>query len=285
MRRHIGYGTALLLAALAVVLTSCTALKRDQSVAPEEIPSRRADAAGASAGMGRPTTPAVIESPEETAAAPAETAPTASPTVTITQGPDLLTKETLVYVLTVGITPVGSMLPTATLTPTATLSAALQMATLVAALPSPTLLGAPVRATAGGSGVVRPAPTREPLVAAPTWTLAPKTYFPLPTAVAVVGTPSPTILGGVSVTYRVTGSIERALVSYQNVSGGQDQLEVTVPWETTQTMVKGDVASLAATSRQADGAVIVEMLLGGAAWKRSESSGPYVTASVVGIVE
>ena len=83
------------------------------------------------------------------------------------------------------------------------------------------------------------------------------------------------------VTYRVTGDIARASLTYETAEG-TEQRTVNVPWEMKFTAERGQFLYLSAQNEEDRGTITAEILLGGEEWKKATSDGAYAIASVSG---
>jgi hypothetical protein len=86
------------------------------------------------------------------------------------------------------------------------------------------------------------------------------------------------------VTYVVTGSTNRASVTYSNSQDNTEQRDVLVPWEVTYTMAAGQFAYVSAQNDNDWGTIECVIELDGVAWEQAKSSGAYKIASCSGSV-
>jgi len=85
-----------------------------------------------------------------------------------------------------------------------------------------------------------------------------------------------------AVTYRVTGDIARASLTYETADGSTEQRTVNVPWEAKFTVEGGQFLYLSAQNEENRGIITAEILLDGKEWKKATSDGAYVIATVSG---
>jgi hypothetical protein len=86
----------------------------------------------------------------------------------------------------------------------------------------------------------------------------------------------------VFVVYKVTGTTNRASLTYQNAYGNTEQMEVDVPWTKTLKMVRGEFVYVSAQNENDSGTIKCEILVDGALTETASSSGAYVIASCSG---
>ena len=84
-----------------------------------------------------------------------------------------------------------------------------------------------------------------------------------------------------SVTYAVEGDSPFASVTFLNDKGATLQEDIKIPWRRAFEMSKGASVSLSAKSRSERGGITVRILVDGKVLTRSDSDGPFSTASVV----
>ena len=82
-----------------------------------------------------------------------------------------------------------------------------------------------------------------------------------------------------SVTYAVEGESPFASVTFSNDKGAAQQEKVRIPWKRVFEMQKGAPLSLSAQDQSGRGGVTVRILVEGKVLTRSDSAGPYSTAS------
>jgi hypothetical protein len=82
-----------------------------------------------------------------------------------------------------------------------------------------------------------------------------------------------------SVTYAVEGETPFASVTYLNDKGATQQEMVKIPWKRAFEMQKGAPLSISAQNQTGRGGVTVRILVEGKVLTRSDSDGPFVTAS------
>ena len=87
------------------------------------------------------------------------------------------------------------------------------------------------------------------------------------------------------VVYSVRGTANSATLTFENASGGTEQRRVTLPWTLElESAPPGRVAFLSADNEGDSGSVVATISVDGKVLKTAESSAPYVTASVSGLV-
>ena len=84
-----------------------------------------------------------------------------------------------------------------------------------------------------------------------------------------------------SVTYAVEGDSSLASVTFLNDKGATLQEKVKIPWKQAFQMPKGASLSLSARSQSDRGGITVRIIVDGKVLTRSDSDGPFSTASVV----
>ena len=84
------------------------------------------------------------------------------------------------------------------------------------------------------------------------------------------------------VTYAVSGSTNKASLTYSNSQGGTAQQTVSLPWSTQYTMKAGDFLYISAQNENASGSVTTEIRINGYAFKNTTSVGAYVIATSSG---
>jgi hypothetical protein len=85
-----------------------------------------------------------------------------------------------------------------------------------------------------------------------------------------------------SVKYQVSGTANSASLTYSNAQGGTEQMEVSIPWEKTLTVEKGNFLYLSAQNKGEYGSITVKILINNKVWKKSTSSGAFVIADCSG---
>jgi hypothetical protein len=95
--------------------------------------------------------------------------------------------------------------------------------------------------------------------------------------------PAVTPRGGHLIQYRVDGPWQASL-TYQNATGGTDQITVKLPWELTFTGQQGQFAYLSAQNTEDWGSIECTILLDGIPVRRANANTPYGIASVSGTV-
>ncbi len=85
-----------------------------------------------------------------------------------------------------------------------------------------------------------------------------------------------------SVTYYVEGSTGSASLTYNNEQGGTQQEKVSVPWQKSFSMQRGNFVYISAQNQQSFGDISVRIVVDGKEFKRSEASGGYTIASASG---
>lgn len=86
-----------------------------------------------------------------------------------------------------------------------------------------------------------------------------------------------------TVTYRISGSADSAMITYTTPSG-QEQHTKSLPWSRKLKVSAGDFLSISAQNQGEGGTIVCEILLNGQVLKRSKSSGAYAIASCDGAV-
>ncbi len=86
------------------------------------------------------------------------------------------------------------------------------------------------------------------------------------------------------VTYAVTGSAKKALLTYRNASGGTEQVLAILPWRLNFTAKTGALLYLSAQSKNRDSLIQVAISSNGTEIQGARSSGDYVIASAKGRV-
>lgn len=82
--------------------------------------------------------------------------------------------------------------------------------------------------------------------------------------------------------YRVTGTASRVSLTYQNGSGGTEQKDVALPFNTSFTTASGSFLYLSAQNNGDRGTVICTISVDGAVFKTSTSDGAYKIAGCSG---
>ena len=82
------------------------------------------------------------------------------------------------------------------------------------------------------------------------------------------------------VLYRVSGNdTSHAAVTCRNAQGGTEQHKVELPWELPLAVEPGQFVYLSAQNQEEYGGVVVEILIEGKPWKKSESEGAHTIAT------
>jgi len=82
-----------------------------------------------------------------------------------------------------------------------------------------------------------------------------------------------------SVTYAVEGETPFASVTFLNDKGASQRETVKIPWKRVFEMQKGAPLSISAQNQSGSGGITVRILVEGKVLTRSDSDGPFVTAS------
>jgi hypothetical protein len=82
-----------------------------------------------------------------------------------------------------------------------------------------------------------------------------------------------------AVTYAVEGEIPFASVTFRNDKGATQQEKVKIPWKQAFVMEKGAPLSISAQNQYPRGGVTVRIIVEGKVLTRSDSDGPFSTAS------
>src|SRR5262245_52700762 len=82
-----------------------------------------------------------------------------------------------------------------------------------------------------------------------------------------------------SVTYAVEGDMPFASVTFLNDKGASQREMVKIPWKRVFEMRKGAPLSISAQNQSGSGGITVRILVEGKVLTRSDSDGPFVTAS------
>ena len=89
-----------------------------------------------------------------------------------------------------------------------------------------------------------------------------------------------------TVVYTVTGTSNRATLTYENGSGNTEQKDVDVPWTQTYTVPQGQFVYLSAQSRDDSSRTIeCQIVVNGVVVEQAESTGRFVIASCSGRAE
>lgn len=86
------------------------------------------------------------------------------------------------------------------------------------------------------------------------------------------------------VTYEVSGTTKKAMISYMNSQGGTEQGEFSLPYKKVITMSHYDVASLVAQNTNDSGSVTCKIFIDGKEVKKSTSTGAYVLTTCSAII-
>jgi hypothetical protein len=88
--------------------------------------------------------------------------------------------------------------------------------------------------------------------------------------------------GAYSVTYRVSGTTPSAGLTLQNASGGTEQKDVSLPWESSFKASDGQCVYISAQKSTEMGTIHCEILLNGSVVKSAEANAAYGIASCSG---
>ncbi len=85
------------------------------------------------------------------------------------------------------------------------------------------------------------------------------------------------------VEYRVTGSAGRAMMTYENRTGGTEQITTNVPWSYNfSTSESGKFLYVSAQNQNDSGTVRVQIFVDNVLYKEATSTGAYVIATASG---
>jgi len=87
---------------------------------------------------------------------------------------------------------------------------------------------------------------------------------------------------GCRIIYSVIGSASRASLTYQNESGGTEQMLVSLPWNTEFNARRGAFLYLSAQSRERNSAIEVEIRSNSIEVQKAQSCGDFVIATAHG---
>jgi len=100
-------------------------------------------------------------------------------------------------------------------------------------------------------------------------------------------TPAPTSISPTHrlITYKVSGTATKALVTYIAAKGGVEQIDnQALPWEKMILAPRGTGVSLSAQNKGDSGSVTVEIYVNDKPWKTATSTGAYAVAQASGLV-
>jgi hypothetical protein len=89
---------------------------------------------------------------------------------------------------------------------------------------------------------------------------------------------------GRTVRYEVTGTARMIAITYQNNTGGTNQIDATVPWFLELNVQPGSFISVAARNKGNTGTLMCRILVDGKVFKSAESSGAYKLCICSGII-
>ena len=84
------------------------------------------------------------------------------------------------------------------------------------------------------------------------------------------------------VKYTVSGSATAASLTYQNGQGGTAQEDVSLPWEKTYQLLKGDFLYISAQNKADSGSITTNISVNGVNFKTTTSIGAFVIATSSG---
>ena len=85
-----------------------------------------------------------------------------------------------------------------------------------------------------------------------------------------------------TVTYAVSGTTNKASLTYSNSQDGTVQQTVSLPWSIQYTMKAGDFLYISAQNQNESGSVTTDIRINGYAYKNTTSAGAYVIATSSG---
>jgi hypothetical protein len=88
----------------------------------------------------------------------------------------------------------------------------------------------------------------------------------------------------VSVRLEVSGTAARTGITYRNATGATEQRDVTAPWSYEFQAKTGDLLTLRAVNRTAEGTVKCRILIDGQLFKEGESTGPFKFVDCSGLI-